>query len=210
MLMITKDRTYRHFGFELREQAEGGDMIVVGQPVIFGVETVLWEYDGIQYKEVIDSRALDEAKMDDVVLNIDHEGKPAAKTKNGTLKLFLRHDGLYMEADLSKNTTGRELYEDIRNGFYDKMSFAFKVREDSYDRETHTRTILKIERIYDVSAVTWAAYEQTSLSARNWAKAQYEIEAAEAAKKQAEALRGAEATREDIEKYKSLLLKKYF
>lgn len=208
--MITKDRTYRHFGFELREQAEGGDMIVVGQPVIFGVETVLWEYDGIQYKEVIDSRALDEAKMDDVVLNIDHEGKPAAKTKNGTLKLFLRHDGLYMEADLSKNTTGRELYEDIRNGFYDKMSFAFKVREDSYDRETHTRTILKIERIYDVSAVTWAAYEQTSLSARNWAKAQYEIEAAEAAKKQAEALRGAEATREDIEKYKSLLLQRYF
>jgi len=208
--MITKDRAYRHFDFELREQAEGGDMIVVGQPVIFGVETVLWEYDGIQYKEVIDSRALDEAKMDDVVLNIDHEGKPAAKTKNGTLKLFLRHDGLYMEADLSKNTTGRELYEDIRNGFYDKMSFAFKVREDSYDRETHTRTILKIERIYDVSAVTWAAYEQTSLSARNWAKAQYEIEAAEAAKKQAEALRGAEATREDIEKYKSLLLQRYF
>lgn len=208
--MITKDRTYRHFGFELREQAEGGDMIVVGQPVIFGVETVLWEYDGIQYKEVIDSRALDEAKMDDVVLNIDHEGKPAAKTKNGTLKLFLRHDGLYMEADLSKNTTGRELYEDIRNGFYDKMSFAFKVREDSYDRETHTRTILKIERIYDVSAVTWAAYEQTSLSARNWAKAQYEIEAAEAVKKQAEACRGAEATREDIEKYKSLLLQRYF
>lgn len=208
--MITKDRTYRHFGFELREQAEGGDMIVVGQPVIFGVETVLWEYDGIQYKEVIDSRALDEAKMDDVVLNIDHEGKPAAKTKNGTLKLFLRHDGLYMEADLSKNTTGRELYEDIRNGFYDKMSFAFKVREDSYDRETHTRTILKIERIYDVSAVTWAAYEQTSLSARNWAKAQYEIEAAEAVKKQAEACRGAEATQEEIEKYKSLLLQRYF
>jgi len=210
MLMITKDRAYRHFDFELREKAEDGKMIVVGQPVIFGVETVLWEYDGIQYKEVIDSRALDEAKMDDVVLNIDHEGKPAAKTKNGTLKLFLRHDGLYMEADLSKNTTGRELYEDIRNGFYDKMSFAFKVREDSYDRETHTRTILKIERIYDVSAVTWAAYEQTSLSARNWAKVQYEIEAAEAAKKQAEALRGAEATRVDIEKYKSLLLKKYF
>lgn len=210
MLMITKDRAYRHFDFELREKTEDGKMIVVGQPVIFGVETVLWEYDGIQYKEVIDSRALDEAKMDDVVLNIDHEGKPAAKTKNGTLKLFLRHDGLYMEADLSKNTTGRELYEDIRNGFYDKMSFAFKVREDSYDRETHTRTILKIERIYDVSAVTWAAYEQTSLSARNWAKVQYEIEAAEAAKKQAEALRGAEATRVDIEKYKSLLLKKYF
>ena len=111
---------------------------------------------------------------------------------------------------MSKNATGRELYEDIRNGFYDKMSFAFKVREDSYDRETRTRTILRIERIFDVSAVTFPAYEQTSISARSWAEARHEIEAAEAAKKQAEACRGAEATQEEIEKYKSLLLQRYF
>jgi phage head maturation protease len=113
-----------------------------------------------------------------------------------------------MEADLSKNTTGRELYEDIKNGFYDKMSFAFKVREDSYDRETRTRTILKIERIFDVSAVTFPAYEQTSISARSWAEAQHEIEAAEAAQREAEALRGAEATQVELLRYKARIKSK--
>jgi len=208
--MITKDRQYRHFNFELRELTEDGKMIVVGQPIVFNQETIIWEYDGVKYKEVIDSRALGNAKMDDVVFVIDHEGKPGAKTKNGTLKLEVRSDGLYMEADLSKNATGREAYDDIKNGFYDKMSFAFSIEEDSYNRETHTRTILKIKRLYDVSAVTFAAYEQTSISARSWAEAQHEIEAAEAAQREAEALRGAEATQEDIEKYKSLLLQRYF
>lgn len=208
--MITKDRHYRHFGFELREQGEGGEMIVQGQPVVFNQEVVIWEYDGVEYKEKIDPGAFAETKMDDVVLVVDHEGKPAAKTKNRTLQLSLKPDGLYMEADLSKNATGRELYEDIRNGFYDKMSFSFRVKEDSYNRETHTRTILKIERLYDVSAVTFAAYEQTSISARSWAEAQHEIEAAEAVKDEAEASRDAEAAQSEVEKYKSQLLKKYF
>lgn len=208
--MITKDRQYRHFDFELREQTEDGKMVVVGRPIVFNQETVIWEYDGVQYKEVIDSKALNEAKMDDVVLNIDHSGKPAAKTKNGTLKLELRSDGLYMEADLSQNATGRELYEDIKNKFYDKMSFAFSVEEDSYNRETHTRTILKIKRLYDVSAVTFAAYEQTSISARSWAEAQHEIEAAEAAEKKPEgSMRGAEATQEvELLRYKAQIKSK--
>lgn len=180
--MITKDRFYRAFDFETREQTEDGKLMVVGQPVVFNKETVIWEYDGVKYKEVIDARALDDAKMDDVVFNIDHQGKPAAKTKNRTLLLDVRADGLYMEADLSQNATGRELYEDITKKFYDKMSFAFTVSESSYNRDTHTRTILKIKRLYDVSAVTFAAYEQTSISARSWAEAQREIEAAEATK----------------------------
>lgn len=188
--MITKDRCYHNFDFEFRD-AEDGSLLVQGQPVVFNQETVIWECEGIQYKEKIHPRAFEEAEMHDVVFNVDHEGKPAAKTKNGTLKLFVRSDGLYMEADLSRNKTGRELFEDIKNGFYDRMSFAFSVLEDTYDRETRTRTILRIKRLYDVSAVTFAAYEQTSISARSWAEAQHEIE-----KKAAEAARVAEATRE--------------
>lgn len=167
-------------------------MPVIGNPVVFNRETVIWEYDGVQYKEIISAGALDSTDMTDVVLNIDHMGKPAAKTRNSTLKLDLLSDGLYIDADLSQNATGRELYEDIQNHFYDKMSFSFVVSEDSYNQETHTRTILKIKKLYDVSAVTFAAYEQTSISARSWAEARYEIEVAEAmatevAKKSAEA-----------------------
>jgi HK97 family phage prohead protease len=200
MIMITKDRQYRNFDFKRREKTEDGKMIVTGNPIVFNRETVIWEYDGIQYKEVIDAKALDGADLSDVVLNIDHYGKPAAKTKNKTLVLDKRLDGLYMEADLSQNSTGRELYEDIRNGFYDKMSFAFTVEEDSYNRDTHTRTILKIKRLYDVSAVTFPAYEQTSISARSWAEAQHDIEVAEAAKRTAEA--------GQIESFKNTILHK--
>jgi HK97 family phage prohead protease len=205
--LITKDRCYRNFNFEFRE-ADDGSMVVEGQPVVFDQETVIWEYDGVQYKEKIDPRAFDNADMSDVVFNIDHQGKPAAKTKNRTLKLLLRTDGVYMEADLSKNKTGRELFEDIKNGFYDKMSFAFRVLEDSYDRDTRTRTILKVKRLYDVSAVTFPAYEQTSLIARSWAEAQHEIEkkAAEAAE-EAEASKDAEAL--ELERLRTQVLSNF-
>lgn len=183
--MITRDRQYRHFSFETRADSGDGRLIVAGWPILFNRETVLYEVDGIQYKEVIEPGALDEARMDDVVLNIDHVGKPAAKTRNGTLRLELREEGLYMEADLSQNATGRELYEDIRNGFYDKMSFAFTLAPDGdhYNRETRTRHIRKIARLWDVAAVTFPAYNETSISARDFFRAQAEAErqAAEAA-----------------------------
>ena len=159
--MISKDREYRSFEFTTEE------MRAEGKPVAFEQPTMLYEIDGIKFYEVIDKRAFDEAKMDDVVLNIDHEGKPAAKTKNGTLQLRVADDGVYMVADLSKNATGRELYEDIQNGFFDKMSFAFTVREEEYDKKTRTRRIMKIDRLFDVSAVTFPAYAQTSIMARD-------------------------------------------
>ncbi len=176
--MITRDRHYRAFDFEIREAKEGDDRLMVyGKPVVFNEETVIWECDGIQYKEVIDPRAFDKCAMSDVILNIDHSGKPGAKTTNNTLRLFIKVDGLYMEADLSKNMTGRELYEDIMNGFYDKMSFSFRVADDGseYDKATRTRRITNIKRLYDVSVVSFAAYEQTSVVARSWAEARHEI-----------------------------------
>lgn len=179
--MITpNNREYRNFAFE---RAEGEEMKISGIPAVLDTETVIYEFDGIEYKEVISSSAFEGADMSDVVLNIDHEGKPAAKTKNGTLKLEVRDKELYMESDLSKNATGRELYEDIKNGFYDKMSFAFSVEADEYNRETRTRTITKIKKLYDVSVVTFPAYQQTSVSARGYfeAEAAKELKARELA-----------------------------
>lgn len=181
--------------------------MITGNPVVFNRATVIWEYDGVQYKEIIDSKAFDGCDMSDVVLNIDHTGKPAAKTKNNTLLLDKRVDGLYIEADLSQNVTGRELYEDIQNKFYDKMSFAFSVDDDDYNQDTHTRTILKIKRLYDVSAVTFPAYSETSISARSWAEAQHDIEVSEA-KATEVAKRNAEANQLELEKLKTQILLK--
>lgn len=168
--MITKDRQYRAFEFTSNE------MMVEGKAVAFDSPTLIAEIDGVKFYEVIDRNAFNETDMRDVVLVIDHDGKPAAKTKNNTLELIKADDGLYIRADLSKNATGRELHEDITNGFYDKMSFAFTVLEDVYDKTSRTRKILKIDRLYDVSAVTFPAYEATSISARSFYEAEAEME----------------------------------
>lgn len=161
--MITKDREYRVANIQFNEE-----MMIEGVPIVFDQPTMMHEIDGIKYYEVIDRRALEGAKMDDVVLNVNHEGVARAKTKNNTLAIEVRNDDVFIRADLSKNASGRELYESITNGFYDKMSFAFTVTEQSYDAQTRTRKILKIDRLYDVSAVDFPAYNQTTLYARSF------------------------------------------
>lgn len=118
--------------------------------------------------------------MTDVVMNYNHGGKPVARTKNGTLTLTVDEKGLLVDADLSGTEEGRRLFEEIRGGYIDKMSFAFKVRAQEYDRKTHTRKLTAIERVFDVAAVDIPAYESTSIAARSWAKAEAERETAEA------------------------------
>jgi HK97 family phage prohead protease len=170
--MITPNREYRAFEF----QSDDEKMIVEGQAVTFENRTMMYEIDGIKFYEKISARAFDNTKMDDTILNVDHQGKPAAKTKNGTLELTKTEQGLFIRADLSKNATGRELYEDVKNGFYDKMSFAFTVRKDEYDKATRTRNILDIDRLYDTSIVTYPAYESTSIMARSFFDTEVEKE----------------------------------
>lgn len=174
--MITKDREYRSFDF----QTDENEMRVTGIPVVFNSPTVMFEVDGVKYYEQIDARAFDEANMRDVVLVVNHDGTPAARTKNGTLKLDVRSTEIYMDADLSKSSIGPALRDDIKNGVFDKMSFAFTVKQDSYNKETRMRTIEKIDRLYDVSVVTFPAYEQTSVAARSFFEAEAERERVEA------------------------------
>jgi HK97 family phage prohead protease len=174
--MFTPDtRQYRSF-----DLVEKKDKTVEGRPVVFNSPTVLWRDEaGNEYKEIIAPGALDSAEMDDVILNLNHEGPAAAKTKNRTLMLNRQADGLYIEADLSKNSVGRDLWESIKNGFYDKMSFAFTLAPggDEYDPETRTRTIKKIERVWDVAIVDRPAYKDTSLHARSFFEKRSEAEA---------------------------------
>lgn len=174
--MITNDREYRSFDF----QTNDAEMRITGTPVVFNSPTLMYEYDGAKYYEQIDARAFDEANMKDVVLVVNHDGTPAARTKNGTLKLEVRSNELFMDADLSKSSIGPSLREDIKNGVFDKMSFAFTVKQTSYNKETRMRTIEKIDRLYDVSVVTFPAYEQTSVTARSFFEAEAEKERVEA------------------------------
>lgn len=185
--MVSKDREYR--AFEMRA-AEGDELRVEGYAAVFNQETVLYSYDGIDYKELIEPEAFRGAEMSDVVMNYNHEGKPVARTKNGTLKLSTDEHGLFIKADLSGTEEGRRLYEEIKGGYIDKMSFAFTVSEDSYDRDTHTRKVRRIKRLYDVAAVDIPAYDATEISARNWVEAEAEAQRmAEAREQKAKKLR---------------------
>lgn len=156
------------------------DYYVEGYATTFDDPYVLWEYDGVQYKEVIDRHALDGADLSDVIMQYDHGGRVFARTgKSNTLLIEPQAHGLFMAADLSKTEQARSMHEDIAAGLVTKMSWAFTVQEDSYDRDTHTRRILKIRKVYDVSAVSFPANPSTDISARSWLDGVIEAEKAE-------------------------------
>jgi hypothetical protein len=167
---VKKGREYRALqDFSLVPREEENDAYRVrGTAVVFNSATCLYEYDGVKYYEVIDRHAFDECDMSDVIMNYNHGGKVVARLRNKTLTLDINDRGLDIVADLSGTTAGRDLYEEIDGGYIDKMSFSFSVRESKYDTITHTRTITKIRKLYDVSAVDIPAYEETSISARSF------------------------------------------
>ena len=119
----------------------------------------------MEYKEQIDRHAFDEAKMDDVIFNYNHGGKVMARTRNGTLELKVDDDGLFIRARLDGTEEGRRLYDEIAGGYIDRMSFAFTVREESFDKEARMWTVQKVKRLYDTSAVDIPAYDDTSIAA---------------------------------------------
>ena len=174
--MITKDRRYR--AFECR--ADENEAAVEGYAAVFDTPEVMYEIGGNKYSEQITRGAFDLAKMQDVVMNYNHGGKPVARTKNGTLQLQVDDYGLKVRADLSSTAESRALYEEIKAGLIDKMSFAFTVNEESYDRDTRTRSILGIKRVFDVAAVDFPAYESTGIVARSFFEAEAEKERVEA------------------------------
>lgn len=177
------EREYRAAApFILPDENENHDELVVrGTPIVFDTPTVLYEIDGIEYKEVIARGALDDCDMSDFIFNRNHgenDGTVYARTRNNSLTYNITSSGLDIAATLDKeDDRHRNLHRDIQKRRVDKMSFSFIVRESSYDRETHTRTITKIKKLYDVSAVDFPAYNETSITtARDFFSAEREKE----------------------------------
>ncbi|WP_135553210.1 HK97 family phage prohead protease [Paenibacillus cymbidii] len=168
-----KDREFREFEFEIRASKLGENdddpeaLYVEGYAVRFNEVTVLWEYGDMQYKEKVAPTALAEADMSDVIFNYNHGGKVMARTRNKTLEMKVDNKGLFIRARLDGTDEGRKLYQEIKGGYIDRMSYAYTTKETSYDSETRTRTVLRIKKVYDVSAVDIPAYDTTSISARS-------------------------------------------
>lgn len=175
---IENGREYRTMTMSVRAAGDdNGEMIVEGYATTFNRPYLL--YDWLDYKvmEQIHPDAFKDCDMSDVIMQYDHEGRVFARNKNGTLALAVDSVGLKVTADLSGTDLGRQLYQEIKGGYTDKMSFGFTVAEDQRvstvdnekNVETVTRTITKIKKLYDVSAVSIPANDGTSISARRTA-----------------------------------------
>ena len=150
------------------EASESGENTITGYAVVFEQRTVLYKdpQTGYEYGEIIDRAALDGADMSDVILRYDHAGRVLARTRNQSLRLSVDDHGLLIEADLSGSDEARSYYEDVKSGLIDKMSFCFEVAAEEWDEATRTRRVKSIARLYDVSLVSFPAYEQTQVNAR--------------------------------------------
>ncbi len=160
---MNQNREYRNM--ELRIADGEPNYKVEGYASTFDTY-VLFSEDGIDYKERIDPNAFDGADMSDVVFRIDHEGPVYARTSAGSIELDIDYKGLHNVTDLSRTARSRAIFEEIAAGNYPQMSFAFTVAEDGYDRETHTRIIHRIAKVFDISPVSFPANPNTSLGVK--------------------------------------------
>ncbi len=163
---MPKEIERRYLTVEMRA-ADGDQMIVEGTPIVYEQETDLgW------FREKIARGAAHQAlTTSDIFLLFNHDPNlPLARTKNNTLSAWEEDDGVHMKADLSKSEKGPGLYRDIKAGLIDKMSFAFTVKKQTWVEEagkTDLRIVDEIEQLYDLSPVTYPAYQQTQLTARS-------------------------------------------
>lgn len=161
-----------------------------GYATTFNSPYVMWEdEDGTRYYEQIDRNALDGADLSDVLFLTDHMGTPharnkMAKDKKPTLLIEPNDKGLFIAADLALTEDSRKCHNTIEAGLMYQMSWAFRVLKDAYDRSLHTRTILKIKKVYDVSVVSRPANGDTEISARSYIDGVIDVEKREALARQ--------------------------
>lgn len=170
---IKSDREYRSMKLEADKQNEN-EFRVSGYATTFDSPYELWrDKDFILYEQVARD-AFSGTDMSDVIMQYDHQGRVYARTSNGSLNLSTDEHGLLVDADLSLTTGSRQLHEDIAAGLINKMSFAFTVADDELVEEEKddmtivTRTIKRIGKLFDVSAVSLPANDQTVISARSF------------------------------------------
>jgi HK97 family phage prohead protease len=182
----------RTFNFEVRaEQNDEHGHFLTGQPIVYGERTDMGWYD-----EIIDDGALAETDLRDVRFLVNHNTEmiPLARSRNNNANSTMQMEvvsgvGMTIRVDLDteNNSDSRSLYSAVERGDITGMSFMFTVDKDSWDdleSEHPTRHIRSIGRVFEVSAVTFPAYEATSIQARGLADA---LESAKASLESAKA-----------------------
>jgi len=180
MVQLTETRrtvmkTNKYFEFEVRAEnsEEHGDFLT-GRPIVFNEATDMCG----MFQEVVDRGALDETDLKDVRFLVGHDTSmiPLARSRrnnaNSTMQMEIDENGMAIRVDLDteNNSEARALYSATKRGDISGMSFMFTVDSDEWenlDSDYPTRHIRSIGKVFEVSAVAFPAYEQTSLEARS-------------------------------------------
>lgn len=165
----------RNYDFEIRaEKDEKRGNIILGRPIVYDSKTDIGGF----FAEVIERGALKKTSLEDVRFLVNHDQSkiPLARsrknTKNSTMQLKVDNDGMeiQVELDTENNTEARNLYSAIERGDITGMSFMFAIEDEEWedlDSDYPTRHIKSISTVVEVSAVTFPAYQDTSISARD-------------------------------------------
>lgn len=180
----------RDYEFEVRaESDETHGNYLAGRPIVYNASTNI----GGMFNEIVERGALDNADLRDVAFLVNHDKAklPLARSRrnniNSTMQMEIDSEGMLIRVDLDteNNSEARALYSACKRGDISGMSFAFSVDGEEWtglDTDMPTRHITSISRVVEVSAVTWPAYEQTSIEARNSEALESAKEALEKAK----------------------------
>lgn len=170
---MKSDREYRAFTV----RAQDDEMRVTGYATTFNKPYTLYDDGMYEVREVIDENAFDGCDMSDVIMQYNHEGRVFARQSNNTLSVNIdKPNGLMIVADLNGTELGRQVYDEIKGGYTDKMSMGFKVdksadvwtkTEEDNGKVVEERRVNSILKLYDVSAVSIPANPGTSIEARS-------------------------------------------
>lgn len=155
---------------EVRLEETDDKMILEGYAIVYDEPTLIGD-ESYGFIESISRSAITDAAIKDVPMKYNHMDSflIIARTKNGSLTLTSDDIGLKVRAELLDTQSNQDIFKMVKSGLLDKMSFAFVVSEQEWDRsgDIPKRNIRKIERLYDVSIVDTPAYDKTSIYARS-------------------------------------------
>ena len=172
---MENNKEVRNYSFEISaKKDEKNGHNIVGRPIVYNSPTDI----GGLFKEIIEEGALDGTDLKDVRFLVNHDISkiPLARSRNNndnsTMQLKVDKDGMSIRVnlDIENNADAKSLYSAIERGDISGMSFMYSVKEETWDNidsDYPTRHIKKISEVFEVSAVTFPAYEDTTISARS-------------------------------------------
>lgn len=175
---------------EMRIEETEEKMVLEGYAIVFEEETLIGDEER-GFKELISRNSLKNTNMKDVPMKYNHCDSVLilARTKNKSLTLSVDEKGLKVRAELINTNSNSDVYKMVKAGLLDKMSFAFTVKKQSWDRsgDIPVRRIEEIDRLYDVSVVDLPAYDGTSIYSRSLDLVEAELKAMDLVKREEEA-----------------------